>query len=170
MAFDTITPAEIEIGEPTKKELFQKIKDNQDSFNTDIENLKQTGVLDMFNVRFSGALEQYSAGEMATRIPVFKAPVSGTIVSFVATLLTASTSGTLELEIDRSTDNGINWTPLLSSPVELTGTTVGSLSGSVNWVDVPSQSFAQGDLLRIRVTGVQVDQGNFHLHIYAEVA
>jgi hypothetical protein len=170
MAFVTITPAQIEVGEAVKKELLQKIKDTLDEFNVDIEALKQTGIIDVFDIRVSGSVDQYTSSELSSRVPVFKAPVSATIVSFVATLLTASTSGTLEFELELSSDNGVNWTPLLSSPVQLIGTTVGSLSGTVNWVDVPSQSFDQGDLLRVRTTGVQVGQGNFHLSIYAELA
>lgn len=170
MSYTAITNAEIEVGQPVKKELFQKIKDNMDSFNTDIENLKQTGIIDIMNVRFSGSIEQYSSSEVANRIPIFKAPVSASIVSVVATLITASSSGTLSFALDKSTDNGVNWTPLLSSDVQLTGTSVGSLSGSVNWVDVPSQSFDQGDLIKLRITGVQSSQGNFHIHIYGEVA
>lgn len=170
MAYVTITPAEIEVGEPVKKEILQKIKDNEDGFNTDIENLKQTATFDIFDIRFTGSVSQYSYSDLSTRVPVFKAPVSATIVSFVMTLLSASTSGTLEMQLDKSTDNGINWTPLLTSPVQLTGTTVGSISGSVNWVDVPSQSFSQNDSLRLRLTGIQVGQGSFHVSLYAEVA
>jgi len=85
------------------------------------------------------------------------------------TLLTASTSGTLEIELEKSVDNGINWIPLLTGSVDLTGTTVGSVSGSVPWVDVPSQSYAQGDLLKINIVGLQTGQGEFHLSIYGEV-
>ena len=170
MAYTAITTAEITAGEPTREELFQKIKNNQDQFNTDISGLQQTAKIDIFDFKVTGTVGDYSTAEVSDRMPTFKAPVSAQMVSFVVTLLTASTSGTLEVEIDRSVDNGINWTPLLSSPVQVTGTTVGSVSGSVSWVDIPSQSFAQNDLLRIRVTGVQVDQGNFHISVYGELS
>lgn len=170
MAYDAINPSDINAGKAVKEELFTKLRANQEGFNTDIEALKQTSVIDIFDIRFGGEISQYSSSEIANRVPVFKAPVSASFTSFVVTLLEASTSGTLEIEIDKSTDNGINWSPLLSSAVELTGTTVGSVSGSVNWVDLPSQSFAQNDLIRIRITGVQVDQGSFHLSIYGELA
>lgn len=170
MAYDPVAAGDIVAGKPTKEEIFQKIVDNQDSFNTDIEALKQTSTIDVFDIKFGGEIDKYTGTQINTRIPVFRAPVGATMVAFKAVLLTASTSGDLEIEIDKSTDEGVNWTPLLNNPVEITTSTVGSISGTVDWVDVPSQSFAQGDLLRLRIVNVQVDQGEFHVSIYAEVA
>lgn len=170
MAYNPITDADIQAGKAAKEEIFTTIKANQESFNTDIEALKQTGTIDIFNMVFTGSINQYSSSELADLIPVYKAPLDGTFTSFVMTLLEVSTSGTLEVEIDKSTDNGINWTPLLTTSVKLTGLTVGSISGSVSWVDIPSQSFNQNDLIRIRVTGLQVGQGSFHISIYGEVS
>jgi hypothetical protein len=170
MPYDPLLAGEIEAGDPVKEELFQKIKDNQDYFNTQIDALQQTAIVDMFNIKFSGSINQYTVTQLNSRVPVFKCPVDGTIVSFTVTLLTASTSGTLELEIDKSVDDGVNWTNLLSSPVQVTTSTVGSLSGSVNWTSPAAQDFVQGDLHRVRVTGLQVNQGEFHVAIYSEVA
>lgn len=170
MAYDPLLSAEIAAGKATKEEIFSKIKNNQDEFDSQISLLQGTAKIDIFDFKVAGDVDQYSQAEISSRMPTFKAPVDGTIVSFVVTLLTASTSGTLEIEIDKSTDNGVNWTPLLSSAVQVTGTSVGSISGSVSWVDVPSQSFNQNDLLRLRITGVQVDQGEFHVSIYGELS
>ncbi len=170
MAYVEIPDALIQIGKPTKKEIFQRIKDNQESFNTDIENLKQTATVDIFNIRFSGDLPHYSAAEISSSLPTYKAPVAATITSVVITLLSASTSGTLEVMIEKSIDNGANWSPLLTTYVTLTGTTIGSISGAVPWIDVPSQSFLQNNLLRLNINGVQVDQGNFHISVYGELA
>lgn len=170
MAYTAINLADIQAGKPTKEEIFTRIRDNQESFNTDIEALKQTSTIDVFDVRYSGSIGDYSQSELDSATPTFKAPVGATITSFVVTLLEASTSGTLEIDIEKSTDNGINWTPLLSNPVEVTGATVGSISSTVDWVDVPSQSFDQNDLLRLRISGIQVDQGDFHVSVYAEVS
>jgi hypothetical protein len=162
MAYTPLNLADIEAGKPVKEELFQTIRSNQESFNTDIEALKQTSVIDVFNIKFGGDISNYTEAEIAERIPVFKAPVDATIVSFVVTLLEASTSGTLEVEI-------VNWTPLLDNPVSVTTSTIGSVSGTVDWTSVAAQSFNQGDLLRIRITGIQVNQGEFHVHVYAEL-
>lgn len=170
MPYVPLDPSNFEAGKPVKEELFQGIHDNMESFNTDIEALKQTATIDVFDIKFGGDISNYTEAQVTERIPVFKAPVSATMVSFVITLLTASTSGTLEIEIDKSTDNGVNWSPLLNNPVAVSGVTVGSVSSTVDWVSVAAQSFAQGDLLRLRPTGIQVDQGEFHVSIYAELA
>ena len=143
MPFIELPAAWITAGKPTKEEIFQYIKDNQDSFNTDIESLKQTSIIDMIDVSIGGNIDQYSTTEIQPRMPVFKSPVNGTITSVVLTLLEASSSGTLQIDIQKSTDNGLNWSDLLSSPVEVTGTSVGSISGSVNFVNVAAQDFSQ---------------------------
>lgn len=170
MAYVELDDALIQVGEPTKKEIFQTIKDNQESFNTDIEALKQTATIDIFDLKYTGDLPQYSATELDNAKPTFRAPVSATFTSFVVTLLEASTSGNLEVSIEKSVDNGANWSALLTTPVTVSGTTAGSISGAVNWIDVPSQSFAQNDMLRIIIDGVQVNQGDFHISVYGELS
>lgn len=155
---------------PTREEIFQRIKSNQESFNTDIELLKQTSSIDIIDVQIAGNIDDYTQAEVADRMPVFRAPVQGTITSVRVALQSASVSGTLQIEIEKSTDDGANYNPLLSSPVELTGTTPGSVSGAVNWINVASQDFNQNDLIRIRVVGTQAGQGAFHVSIYGELA
>lgn len=170
MPFLPVPPAWIQAGLPTKEELFQYIVDNQDSFNTDIEALKQTSTIDIINTKISGSIDQYPQIEIDERMPVFKAPVSGTITSVTITLLAVSTSGILQMDIQKSTDNGVNWSTLLTSPVEVTGFTVGSIQGSVNFINSAAQDFNQNDLLRITFPGVQTDQGEFQVSLYGEVS
>lgn len=170
MPYTALNPADIIAGKPTKEEIFTTIRDNQESFNTDIEALKQTSAIDIFNIKFSGSIDQYTLAEISERVPVFRAPLSATIVAFKIVLLADSTSGVLEVEIDKSTDEGVNWTPLMASPVEVTGLVTGSVSGAVSFVDVASQSFDQNDLIRLRIVGAQVDQGEFHVSIYGELS
>jgi len=169
VAYTPINPADIQAGKPTKEEIFDTIRSNQESFNTDIEGLKQVSTVDIFNVLFSGDINNYSLAEVTDRVPVYRAPVGATIVNFKAVLLEASTSGTLELEIEKSTDEGVNWVPLLNSPVTISGTAVGSISGAVDFTSAAAQDFNQGDLLRIKVTGVQVNQGSFHISVSGEL-
>lgn len=170
MAYDPVLDAWIEAGKPTKEEIFEFFKANQESFNTDIEALKQTATVDIIDSKIGGSVTEYSQSEIQSRMPVYKAPVSGTITSVVLTLLTASTSGTLQVDIQISVDNGTNWSTLLTSPVEITGTTVGSISGAVNFINAAAQDFNQNDLIRIAIPGLQVDQGEFHCSIYGELA
>jgi hypothetical protein len=170
MAYTAINLADIEAGKPVKEEIFQTIRSNEESFNTDIEALKQTSIIDVFNVKFGGSITQYTEAQISSRVPVFRCPIDGTLTTFVITLLTASTSGTLEIGLEKSTDNGVNWTSLLDTPVTLSGTTVGSLSGAVDWTSPASQNFLQTNLLRLVISNTQVSQGEFQVSIYGEVA
>jgi len=170
MAYVALTDADLDAGSPTKEEIFTRIKANQESFNTDIEALKQTAVIDIIDNKIGGEINSYTEAEIQVRMPVFKAPVSGTMTSVVLTLLEASTSGTLQVDIEISTDNGANFSTVLTSPVEITGTTVGSISGAVNFISAAAQDFNQNDLIRIVVPGLQTGQGCFHVSIYGELA
>lgn len=170
MAYNPVLDAWIEAGKPTKEEIFEYLKANQESFNADIELLKQTSQIDIIDVRVSGSINDYNQAQIQSHLPVFKSPVQGTITSVVVTLLTASTSGTLEVDIQKSTDNGVNWTSLLTTPVEVTGTSVGSISGAVNFINSAAQDFNQNDLIRIDIPGLQTNQGEFHVSIYGELA
>lgn len=170
MAYDPVLDAWIQAGKPTKEEIFEFFKANQESFNTDIEALKQTAQIDIIDVKIAGHIVDYTSSEIQERMPVFKAPVAAKMTSVVITLLEASTSGTLQVDIEVSTDNGVNWSTRLTTPVNLTGLTVGSLSGSVNFINVAAQSFNQNDLVRISIPGLQVNQGEFQVSIYGELA
>lgn len=170
MAFLGLPLSWIQAGKPTKEEIFQYIRDNQESFNTDIEALKQTSIIDIIDTNVGGSISDYTTDEIQVNMPVFKAPVSGSITSVVMSLLTASTSGTLSVDLQISTDNGANWSDLLTTPVTLTGITPGSISGSVNFINAAAQNFSQNDLIRIRIPTTQVDQGQFHISVYGEVA
>lgn len=169
MPYTILPPEWIEAGKPTKEEIFQNLKDNQESFNTDIEALKQTSTIDIFDFMVSGFISQYSSGDLTNFFPTFRAPVSGTITQVLLTLLTSSTSGNLQIQLDKSTDNGVNWNPLFTTPVEISGTSTGSISGAVSFISPALQLYNQNDLLRVRVVGVQVNQGSFHISVYGEL-
>lgn len=170
MAYDPVLDAWIAAGQPTKEEIFEFLKANQESFNTDIEALKQTSQVDIIDSKIAGGINSYTQAEIQQRMPVFKSPFDLTVTSFVVTLLEASTSGTLQVDIEVSTDNGANWSTRLTSPVEVTTSTVGSISGAVNWINVAAQSFDQNDLVRISIPGLQTGQGAFHVSIYGELS
>jgi hypothetical protein len=170
MAYTAIPASWIEAGKPTKEEIFQYIRANQESFNTDIEALKQTSRIDVFDFAVTGFIRDYSTAEANGFMPTFRAPVSGSINQVLLTLLSASTSGNLEIQIDKSTDNGVNWSPILTSPVSITSTATGSISGAVSFISPATQLFDENDLLKIRIVGVQVNQGNFHISVYGELA
>lgn len=169
MAYTPMPPEWIEAGKPTKEEIFQNLKANQESFNADIEALKQTARIDIFDFTISGYPQSYTSPELDKFLPVFRAPVQADIVNVLITLLEASVSGDLELQLYKSVDNGINWSPILSVPVTVSGTTVGSVNSSVSFVDLAAQNFDENDMLKVGIVGLQVDQGAFHISVYGEI-
>lgn len=169
MPYTVLPPTWIEAGKPTKEEIFQNLRDNQESFNNDIEALKQTSTIDIFDFMVSGFISDYSSGDLNNFFPTFRAPVSGTITQVLLTLLSASGSGSLQIQMDKSTDNGVNWNPLFTSPVEITSSTTGSISGAVSFISPALQLYNQNDLLRVRIVGTQVNQGKFHISVYGEL-
>lgn len=170
MAYTELDDALIVIGEPTKKEIFQTIKDNQESFNTDIEALKQTSRVTVFNCIVEGGMHLYTEAELQEFLPVFVAPLDFTMDSAVITLMddSGSTGGDLEIMIDVSTDNGANWSPVLSSALTVTGTAAQSQSGALNFIDVPSQDVSQNDMIRFRIVSTQEAQGAFQFTLSGE--
>lgn len=161
-----LTPAEIAAGQPTKEELFTKIRDNQLEFESNIASL-QSGAskTQIFNLAYTGYMDDYDITDLNERTAVFSAPNGFEIVQFKISLLSASVSGTLGVIIEKSTDDGANWTSIMTSTLQLTGTTAGSVSG------VPSFSndaVNQGDLLRLTFQSQQVDQGDFKITVYGE--
>lgn len=161
-----LTPAEIAAGQPTKEELFTKIRDNQIEFESNIASL-QSGAskTQIFNLAYTGYMDDYDITDLNERTAVFSAPNGFEIVQFKISLLSASVSGTLGVIIEKSTDDGANWTSIMTSTLQLTGTTAGSVSG------VPSFSndaVNQGDLLRLTFQSQQVDQGDFKITVYGE--
>lgn len=171
MAYTPILDEWIEAGKPTKEEIFQFLKANQDFFSASIDALAQTATFSLFNTKVAGSISQYSLGQINARMPIFRAPVNAEINDVRVTLMDSSSSGTLTLQVERSVDDGVNWNPLLvGTGTELTGTDVGDSNGAVNFIDIDTNIFQQGDLFRIQLTTLQAGQGAFHVNITAEVA
>jgi hypothetical protein len=85
------------------------------------------------------------------------------------TLLTASGSGTLELDVLKSTNNGVTFNTILTDQVALTGLTPGSVSGAVDFISDSAEFFNQGDIIAIELPTRQANQGRVLIEIYAEL-
>lgn len=169
MPYTAMPPEWIEAGKPTKEEIFQNLKENQESFNADIEALKQTSRMDIMDFTVSGYPSSYSSSELQQFLPVFRSPAQLNIVNILITLLGTSYSGNLQLQFYKSVDNGVNWSPVLTTPVQVSGLVAGSINPSVAFVDANSQKLDENDMLRCEIVGLQVSQGAFHISVYGEL-
>lgn len=168
MAYTALDPADIVAGQPTKEEIFTQIRTNQEDFDSRIDLLGESGKFDIIDVNFTGDVGSYSLAQINERCPVYKAPSDGSIISVIVTLLEASTSGTIELDIEVSTDNGVNWNSVLATTPQVTTSTVGSISSSFSFVS-GGEVLTQNDLYRIQLVQKQVDQGDFHVSVYGDL-
>ena len=122
-------------------------------------------------------------------IDVFKASNNFVLTEFRVTLVqnagvgangwyaSSSQFGTLEIDLQKSVDDGISW-----QTVCLTRPSIGTASGSVIGdnvangtyplasIDPAAQEIAIGDLLRLVVTSKKQRQGSFHIHVYGELS
>lgn len=162
-----LNPADIVAGKPTKEEIFQTIDTVLDEHEARLDLLDQSSKFDMIDVVFQGSIGDYIVTDVNSRCPIYKAPGDGNIVSVVITLLEASSSGTLSMDIQRSTDDGANWNSILSGGADVTGITIGSISPTPSFI-LGGQTVAQNDLFRIQFLSLQSGQGDFHVSIYGE--
>ena len=169
MAFLPIPAAWIEAGKPTKEEIFQYLVDNQESFNADIELLKQTSRISIFNTRIHGSFREYSEAQLLEILPVFRAMATGFITEVRLAQLGTDATGTFTVQFDKSIDGGSSWLPILSTPVVLTLGSPGNSSTGVNFV-TGGENFNQNDMIRVRLLGSSGTPESFHINVYGELA
>lgn len=168
MAYTALNTTDIEAGKPVKEEIFDQIRTNQEHFNSELTGLSGTSKVDIFNMRLIGDMSHYSISGLNTRLPVFRAiqDADPGVIEFKATLLTASSSGTLTLDLQKSTNDGVSYSSILAAPITLTGTTAGSQSSTPTFADA---TFNQGGMFRVIITTIQSGQGQIHISAYGEL-
>lgn len=147
MAFSAITTAQIQIGEPTKKEIFQKTKDNFDDHETRILDLEgaATATFPMaFVVRDSGSV--YDAASY------IRVPFDITVTSVVLTVLDAGSAGTLEIDV--KSNQGGPFSTIISGGNLTRIFSAGDFS-SVTSSGIATADIDSGKILRLDVVAVQ---------------
>jgi hypothetical protein len=150
MAFTAITTAQIQVGEPTAKELFQKMKDNFDDHESRIVSTENS-INAILVIEFNGA------GPYSLKGPqneVMFTRISNNITVQGARLIaqTAGTAGSVEIDIKYKRGAG-SWTTIFSTrPSVAFG--AGDYALSTNAV-LGVTSLLAGDLVRLDITAVQ---------------
>lgn len=176
MTYTTIDPNDIEVGKPTKKKIFQTIKDNLDDHETRIDSL-QAGAskIEVFNFEVFGYINDYNINEL-TSVGIYEAPAAFTLSTITISLqnnpqfLQSSSDGVLEVDLQKSTDNGVTWNTILNTKpsigVGVSATGSKSTNGSIN---SGLNSINQGDLLRVSITSLKNNQGSFNITAYGDL-
>jgi hypothetical protein len=161
MAFTPITSAQIEVGEPTKKEIFTKTKDNFDDHETRISSLEAgatSTVPGEFLIQDSGLVQD----EAAFSAPI---PFDITITDVKLTVETAGSAGTLEVDV--LSDQGGSFSTVLSGNLTRAfgdGDRSSVSAGSLVTTDVDANKF-----FRLDVKAVQTGMRNAKVQIFYTV-
>lgn len=178
MAFLTIPPSWLTVGEAIKKQLFQRIKEDLDDHETRIDSL-EGGVnkVVVFNFEVCGFLSNYSASELVG-IGTFKAPsnmiiteVKLTILNSSSTPTTSSSAGTLSIDLQKSSDGGATWSTILTGQPSISDGSfnAGAESGLVTFI-TGGEVLLLDEIIRVNVTSKKDSQGSFLITVYGDLS
>lgn len=166
MAFDTLTAAQIQVGEPIAQEILQKIKDNEDDHENRISD-NETAVNTFLPIIFS------IYGAYSPHIPIdgilhYRLNFAISILSARLLVIDDGASGTLECDIEYKRGAGA-WTSIFATlPSIASGGGDNVLStNQVLSADVIANGLQEGDILRLNIDTGQV--GNYEFHAIIEL-
>lgn len=168
MAFVTIPSSDLDVGDPVKKDIMDKVKDNFDDHETRINTIEGGfNKVSVFNGKVANAGLYVSASTLEG-LDVYTAAQAFTLTSAIVTVDVAGTSGTLEIDIQKSTDDGASWATVFSTkPSVAFGS--GDNTPSSNAV-FSTTSIATGDLLRLDISSFQSPQRAFWVYVIGELS
>lgn len=171
MAFEVIDPNEIDVGDPLKKELFDKIKNSLDNHEDRIDEL-ETGArkVDVFKFPILNG----SAANSFTGITYYVADENFTLTSATITIFEKGVlTGSIEIDVRKSvTDlNGTSFTSVFTTRPKITMASASDYETSSNQVfDNAQISISEGDFIRLDITELPTNGvlGKFIVNVYGE--
>lgn len=172
MAFVPINPADVLTGEPVTTDLGQLIKENFDDHESRILALDTLNTVQLFDLT---VIRPQNAALINRNIPVYRASfalrLTGFSLSFPGMFPgdTFNGTGTLNIQLEKSTDNGSNWSSILSAPITATTQQVGDVITTINYT-LGQDELNAGDMLRFQyvVGSIRAVEPNHHLVILGE--
>lgn len=164
MSYATITPEEIQVGEPTAKPLFDKIKGDLDDHESRL-GATEVAATTRPPIEFGvfGVLQSPLTydGILITRIDI-----NLTITAVRLLVKLAGSSGTVSVDVEYKRGVGA-WTSILTGNVSVAQAAgdYAIASGVLAVTDLEA-----GDLIRLNVDSVQVDMEDFSVFLENEVA
>lgn len=178
MAFLAIPDSWLTVGEAIKKRLFTRIKDNLDNHEERINAVEQgVNKVPIFNFEIMGFISNYTAAEL-TGIATYRAPQNLIITEVKIVLLNSShtttvssSSGTLSIDLQRSTDGGATWTSvLIDQPSIGDGRYQAGEESTLVSFNTGGEILLQDQLLRVNVTSKKDQQGSFQILCYGDLS
>ncbi len=186
MAQTPLTDEEIEVGKPTKKRLFTKIKDNNEDHETRLNGLEEgAGKVIVCDFEVIGFISHYSPSELVS-VATFRAPANFNLLELVITIIdsangfdsagvpvSSSSAGVLEVGLLKSTDGGATFNSILTTNPQVVDGKNGKGESSNSTGNTPvifnDTAVVQDNLLKIDIQNMKDTQGTFHISCYGSL-
>lgn len=170
MAFTTLDPNLLDVGDPTKKEIFDTLKSNQDDLNTRLTSQEQgAGKIVVFNDLVVNA----SSASTLTGLAFFRANADFSLIDAKVSIFTVgSLTGTLEFDIKKNSSlDPTGMVTVFTTRPSIDLGTASDFDESTNAVfDSGQISVSDGDYLRLDITSLpSLVIGSFYLTVFGEL-
>jgi hypothetical protein len=162
MAFTSLTAQEVLPEEPTKSELFDKIRLDLDDVNTRLIALEATS--NTFAPIEFGFLGKFDSGDVRDGFSHYRVQQNITLLAVRLLIITAGSAGTTQVDIQRRTAGGV-WASVLTAVLSAG---FGSGNFFLTSGTIAIASILQGEILRADLKACQTDVQDFY--VYAEYA
>lgn len=169
MAYENISDSEIEVGKPTKEEIFRKIKGNLDHLKSVIDNVSGgSGKVEIFNLDVYGGVPSGSLTGLLYHEIIQDCRITNVQIQIFEKGII--TTGNLQIDIKKNTtpDNvGMNSILDILPTVDFaTATDYQKANGTLNSTN---QNVVIGDILRLDITQIPANLGKFRILVFAEL-
>ncbi len=171
MAFISLSDTLIQVSKAIKREIFTRLKDNQDDLNSRVVTLE--GGANKVQI-WGGIVTNASSASTLTGLAYWPAPSDFTLLEVkVGIFEKGSLTGTLEIDVQKSADRDpLNFTSVMSNKPTIPFASASDFDDSTDGViDVTKQDITQGDWLRLDVTSLPSNGviGKFVIEIFGEI-
>lgn len=179
MSYNPIPDEWREPGKALKRRVLDRISDNLEDHEERINEIELgAGRVIVFDFEVVGNINELGPNEML-QISTHRAANSFNIVSLTMIIINgpqgpaSSDAGDLEIDIEKSEDNGITWNSLFTSrPIVFEGPNsgdAGTIAQAPTFV-TGGESVEAGDLLRFNITSLKDTQGSFMVSCFGEIS
>jgi hypothetical protein len=154
MAFATIDPNIIKVGDPITKDILDLIKANFDDHEFRLNSLSVSGGSVFI---FNGDISFANYSPSRSDVLYYKAQTDFSVNDFRVQLFTKQglTSGTLSFDLEKSVDtNNANFNSILTADISFNFASDADYSVKTASIDSGLNDVLTGDLLRLKITGV----------------
>lgn len=166
MSYNEIDDSLIQVGKPTRKEIFQTVKDNFVDHEDRISNTEAfAGKIIVFDDLVIN-LAQYAGGSVLEQLIVWRAPSQTSIVTAEVTVLESGSAGIMEFDIKKTTNISVPGVSVFTTKPSVAYTQPSGTTSS-NAI-FASNLFNENEWLVVDITQIQTGIGRIQIRIIGE--